>query len=403
MNVNEITESSAEGPTRLGIHSVEGFGKTTLAAYFPRPVFLAPEQFAPRDLPFRPKRFPTVTKWEHAFEAITSLTDDKHDRETLVIDTIDWLEPLIHRYICARDSGRKSELNKAGHELISIEDYGFGKGYVAASEEFRKLISALDLLQYKRGMHIVALMHSSVQKFDNPSGQSFDRWQPKMHYRISRITVEWCENVIFGHFEVLAGKLEERDKKAKGVHTGRRLIGTQQNALYDAKNRMNLPMIMELTEPEEMIPCLLGEHLAGAVTPTSQTREPAPSKLKPPEEKREPAPVAKPEPKREEPKAQETVVEQPPMRTQPLPPGYEEPKTDAKLQAPPSKAESIEVDAAQRDLLKRLYGAQQLAKDFNPAYGATVDGWIEQAKGNAVKLNKIIERVTRDTTIEQTT
>jgi hypothetical protein len=268
ISVNDIETASFDGPTRLTLHTPEGYGKTTLAAYFPRPVFLAPENGFPRDLPFRPKRFPLLREWKHALQAVDSLTYDEHAYETLVIDTVDWLEPLLHDYVCERDSGRKTELNKGGNKLESIEDYGYGKGYVAAREEFQRLLYAIDLMQARhlenrRLMHCVLLMHSKTVLFENPSGPNYKRWEPKVDSRIARLVIEWSENVLFGFYEVEAGKLkDEKEKHAKGVSTGKRLLGTRHNALYDAKNRMGLPEIMELGEPDDMIPCLLGEHLA---------------------------------------------------------------------------------------------------------------------------------------------
>jgi hypothetical protein len=363
MNVNDITTASQDGPTRLGIHSVEGFGKTTLAAHFPAPVFLASERFAPRDLAFRPKRFPHVTKWADVFAAVASLTNDQHDRETLVIDTVDWMEPLIHRFVCERDSGRKSELNKGGHELISIEDYGYGKGYVAAHEEFRLLVSALDMLQEKRAMHVVLLMHSQVKKFDNPSGVNFDRWEPKMHQRISRTVVEWCENVVFGYFEVEAGKLGD-EKKAKGVSTGRRMLGTRQNALYDAKNRMGLDETIELAHPDDIIPLLLGEHIVVREREKTVASEPAPEAPK-----AEPAKEKKAEPAKKESAPKKTVAEK--------------------------KAESDE----QNSLVRELADALGLAKSKSAKYLANVESWIAKADSDPEKLRAIINKVRQDTAV----
>ncbi len=119
-------------------------------------------------------------------------------------------------------------------------------------------------------MNIVMLMHSKVKTFKNPSGPDYDRWEPKTHERISRVIIEWAENVLFGYFEINASKNpddKERHKmapdkaRAKGFGGGVRLIGTQKNALYDAKNRVKLPPEMLLEDPRDLVPMLLGQHL----------------------------------------------------------------------------------------------------------------------------------------------
>lgn len=264
--LDNIRPSSAFGPTRLGIASIEGFGKTTLLAHMPRPIFAASEVGnIPRDLPFH---VPVIElhKWEDVFPFVQELTDRPHDFDTLNFDSVDWFEQLIHRFICERDSGRQTEMNPKGHKLESIEDYAYGKGYIVAEEEWRKLIVMLDRLQAKKGMHIGMAAHVHVKKFSNPSGSDYDRYEIKAHTRIARVCVEWSENWLFGFFDVDAGKLGD-EKKAKGVTHGRRILGTRNNALYDAKNRIRLPPEVQLGDPRELIPALLGEHLQEGKTP----------------------------------------------------------------------------------------------------------------------------------------
>jgi hypothetical protein len=293
--------STTEGPTRFAIHSVEGFGKTTILAHFPRVLIVGNERGVPRDLPFS---VPTlaINSWMDMFDTIDSLRRDQHDFQTLAIDTVDWLEPLCHQFVCERDSGRETEMNKGKNVLSSIEDYGYGKGYLCAEEEFRKLINALDVLQYERQMHIALAMHSHVKTFKNPAGEDFDRWEPKCHQRVARVCVEWAENVVFGHFEVSSGKIASEAKakkenaRAKGISSGRRLLGTQNNAMYDAKNRHRLPPEMELGDPRELIPLLLGSHLGARTAFEGQAAYSEQRTALPPRPSAPPAPPPRSEP-----------------------------------------------------------------------------------------------------------
>ncbi len=52
MDVTQATSSRTDGPTRLAMHTVEGFGKTTLLAHFPKPLVVGAENGIPRDLGF---------------------------------------------------------------------------------------------------------------------------------------------------------------------------------------------------------------------------------------------------------------------------------------------------------------------------------------------------------------
>ena len=58
-----------------------------------------------------------------------TLATEPHEFKPLVFDTIDWLEKLLAEDICKR-------ANKA-----SIEDFGYGKGYVVLAEEFTKFLA----------------------------------------------------------------------------------------------------------------------------------------------------------------------------------------------------------------------------------------------------------------------
>ena len=268
MDLSNATPSRIDGPTRFAMHAVEGFGKTTIACHFPNPIIVGAENGIPRDLGFAVQTL-SPRSWFDVFDIAGSLMNDRHDYGTVVLDTVDWMEPLIHRFVTERDSERQTEMNPKGRKLLSIEDYGYGKGYLVAEEEFRKLITVLDELQAKRGMHVVMLMHSQVRTFKNPAGPDFDRYEPKCQQRISRVIVEWCENLLFGYFQVLSSKepddvaRNEKTARAKGIGTGVRVVGARQTAMYDAKNRVSLPPEFELGENiGDLIPVLLGENVA---------------------------------------------------------------------------------------------------------------------------------------------
>jgi len=268
--------SSTEGPTRFIIHSPEGWGKTTVLAHFDDTIIAGNERGIPRDLPFSVATM-HLDSWEGVLDFVDSLRRDRHPFRHVGFDTLDWIEPMIHRFVCARDTGRKTEMNPGAHELISIEDYGWSKGYIVAEEEFRKFLRELDQLQHERGMHISFAMHSHVVTFKNPAGPDFDRWEPKCHKRVARSALEWGENVFFGHFDTVAGKIpsEEKAKKdaarPKGVGGDRRLIATTHTAMWDAKNRHRLPPIIEVSDPRALIPLITGAHLQKRTTPEGWT------------------------------------------------------------------------------------------------------------------------------------
>jgi hypothetical protein len=174
--------------------------------------------------------------WSSVLELLRWLATGQHKHTAVAIDTLDALESLIWRHICARD------------EKKNIEDYGYGKGYVAALDEWKILVTAIEMLKLRRGINVFLLAHSQVKTFKNPEGEDFDRYSPAIHEKAAGLLKGRSDVVLFANHETFAKKKDERNKieKAKGFGTGRRLIYTTRTAAYDAKNRYDLPPAMLL-------------------------------------------------------------------------------------------------------------------------------------------------------------
>lgn len=229
MGLASVTTGVILKPVRALLSGVEGVGKTTFAAGAPNPIFLGSEDGTGH---LDVARFPDARAWPDVLEAIAEVTHEAHDYKTLVIDTLDWLEPLCWAHVCHQ--GGKA----------NIEDFGFGRGYAAALEVWRAFASSLDRLRSERGMHVVLLAHAVVKKFSPPEGDPFDRYGLKMHERAAGYFREWSDAVLFARHEVFS---VEKKGRMKGVSSGMRVMHTEWSAAWDAKNRFNLPPTLPLS------------------------------------------------------------------------------------------------------------------------------------------------------------
>jgi hypothetical protein len=230
MGITALRGGKIARPIRVLAYGTEGVGKSTFAADAPAPVFLCSEDgTAQLDV----VRFPEPTCWADVFDAVDSLLAGGHDRQTLVLDTLDWMEPICWAHVCERNKWK------------SIEDPGFGKGYVPATDEWRKLLARLDELRAKAGMNIVLLAHANVRLFNNPEGENFDRYELKLQKSAAGLVKEWVDDVLFMSFEEFAVKGASA-RQAKGISEGARIIRTERRAAFDAKNRHGLPFQMPL-------------------------------------------------------------------------------------------------------------------------------------------------------------
>lgn len=233
-----VTSGRRMRPFWVHLYAPEGLGKTTFAADAPIPVFIdveggtfekdvarftfdeATERTAPKD-------------WTEVQSALRLLATEAHPYKTVVVDTLDALEALMHASICARDG------------MANIEAYGYGKGYVAAVDEWRHFVAAVERIR-AAGINVVTLAHAVIKPFKNPNGDDFDRYQMKLHEKAGGLVKERADIVLFGNYETFAVK-DSKTKRVKGVSTGARLIYTTRTAAHDAKNRHDLPESLPLS------------------------------------------------------------------------------------------------------------------------------------------------------------
>lgn len=230
----DATSGVIHGPTRVLLFGVDKIGKSTFGACAPGPIFFGAEDGSsqldvtrypqPRDAAGEPLPF----EWPDLLDCIEQLTTEPHQHKTFVLDTVDWLEPLIHAWICQRDGKN------------SIEDYGYGKGYTAALDQWRVLVSRLDALIYRRKMNVILLGHALIKTFKNPEGEDYDRFELSLNAKASGLLRQWVDAALFANHEIYSVASKD-EKRFRGVSTGNRVIHTERSAAWDAGNRYSLP------------------------------------------------------------------------------------------------------------------------------------------------------------------
>lgn len=244
------------GGLRFAFYGSESVGKTSLAAASPDPIFFDCEDGSGnlnvQRYAFRDEEGGHVPRtFDEVLDAVEDLRTADHGFRTLVIDTVDKLEALLWQWLCVRDSGKVSNLNKSGRRLESIESYGFGKGYQLAIDVWRDLCNRLDRLRSEKGMNIILLGHASIRTFKNPEGEDYDRYHLRLNEKAAGLVKEWCDILGFCTFEEGGAKLDPEEKKAKAFSTGRRLIKLERTGAYDAKHRIAMPseVLLDIENP----------------------------------------------------------------------------------------------------------------------------------------------------------
>lgn len=226
--MNHIERGRAARPRRIMVYGTHGIGKSTFGAMAERPVFIQTEDGL---ADIESERFPLATDFKQVIDALGSLYSEEHDYQTVVIDSLDWLERLIHAKTC-RDRGVKS-----------IEDIGYGKGHIFALDAWREVLAGLDALRSERGMQVILIAHAAVEKFSNPETEAYDRYAPRLNKHASALVQEWCDEVLFASYRVLTKTTDEgfNRKRVQGIGSGERVLKTTERPAHVAKNRLGLP------------------------------------------------------------------------------------------------------------------------------------------------------------------
>jgi hypothetical protein len=97
ISLASLSRATALKPPRILIHGVHGVGKTTFAADAPEPVFILTEDgLGTLDVP----HFPLARTFDEVMQALAALYAEEHRFRTLVMDSADWLEPLVWARVC---------------------------------------------------------------------------------------------------------------------------------------------------------------------------------------------------------------------------------------------------------------------------------------------------------------
>jgi DNA polymerase III delta prime subunit len=227
MRLADIVTGRAFRPPRVIIYGPPGVGKTTFAAGAPQPIFIQCEEGA--DV-VGAARFPVSTTYHDVSENIDALLAEKHEYKTVVIDSIDWLEPMVLHAVCT------------DNKWENIEAPGYGKGYTVADSYWRSLCTKLNALR-DSGMVTILIGHSKIKRFVSPDQEPYDRYQIKVHDRAADILMEHADLVGFGNFRTSTKEVDVgfNRKVSRAIATGERVLYTQARPAFIAKSRYPMP------------------------------------------------------------------------------------------------------------------------------------------------------------------
>ena len=207
-----------------------GLGKTSLAATFPKPIFIRAEdglQAIP--VSTRPDAFPLLSNVDMLWEQLTALIKEEHDYKTLVIDSVTQLDNLFTNHIVDTDPKKPRTIAQALG--------GYGAGFQALSSLHGRVRKAAGILNEAKGMNIVFIAHSETETIELPDQDPYTRYNIRMQ---KKSVSHFIDNVDMVAYLKLETHTFGDGERKKAISDGTRILVSYATAANISKNRFGI-------------------------------------------------------------------------------------------------------------------------------------------------------------------
>jgi len=237
MSMLEQVSKPADRAVVVTLLGDSGMGKTTLAAAFPRPIVIRAEdglQAIPTEL--RPDAFPMIHKEEEVWQQIMALLQEKHDYQTLIIDSVTALERLFVQHVIDSDPKKPKSINQALG--------GYGAGLSAVASLHQRVRKACGLLNERKGMHIVFVAHADTETIELPDQDPYTRYSLRLSKKSVAPYVD--DSDVVGFLKLETFTMGDGDRK-KAISDGTRVLVCHATASNVSKNRFGItePLLVQ--------------------------------------------------------------------------------------------------------------------------------------------------------------
>ncbi len=226
-DLNSISRTRRLEAPKILLAGEPKIGKSTFAASAPGAIgILTEDGLSGIDA----QAFPLASSLDDVYSAIATLHSEKHDFQTVFVDSLDWLEPLVNQHVCKANG------------WDDIEKPGYGKGYVAAAAEWKNVLDGFEALRRDRGMGVILICHVKQKRIESPTHEGYDAYVLKMHDRASALVAEWADIVGYAAHRIALKKTDAGfgAKENKAIKTGERVLHLDPHPAYPSGNRFGL-------------------------------------------------------------------------------------------------------------------------------------------------------------------
>lgn len=201
-----IRKGIKNSPRKIVMYGPPKIGKSSLAASIPGALMIPTEDRVNHIDCAKTDVVKTYDEIVEVFEYLMAGTP----YTTLILDTVDWMEPMLHASICA-SKNFKSLIDKKDDDV----NYGRGLKYHAV-DGWKKFLYNCDLLREEQNLSIVLIAHAQVEKVTPPDADTYDRYNLNIDKNASAVIFEWADIIGFYNREMVVAKEDVGFGKKKG-------------------------------------------------------------------------------------------------------------------------------------------------------------------------------------------
>lgn len=263
ISITSLRRQKSADPPRILLYGPEKAGKTTLASEFPAPVFLQTEVGTGN---LELDTFGKLESYSDVLDAIGALYQEEHQFQTVVLDSVSALQPMIWA-----ETGERGD--DKGNKKKRIEDFGYGKGYVYALAVWQELLDGLNALRLERRMTVVMIAHAKTERFDDPETVSYSRYDIDLHEKARDLLKRDSDVILLLKPDVTVKTEDAGFNKTRAIGAGGRNVWMHCDSrpAYVAGNRYDLPEKLLYERGKGY--AVLAPHFPNTAAPAAQAAE----------------------------------------------------------------------------------------------------------------------------------
>lgn len=258
--LDSITAPSDSSPVIATITGDAGIGKTTLAASFPKPVFVRFEDGTQSISGMKDVSvFPVIENVDQVWEQLNAVLAEEHPYKTLVIDSVTAADRMFTEHILKSDPKQPKSLNQAAG--------GYGAGRQVLASMHARVRKAAGLLVSRRNMNVVFIAHADIIRVEPPNEEAYTSYSLRLAKESLPYYVDDVKLVGYLKLETIV--IGEEGERKKAISDGTRQLICYTTAENISKNQYGI---------KEKLTVNPGENPLIPFIPALQTQTPAKKK-----------------------------------------------------------------------------------------------------------------------------